>query len=56
MAQMRQDEKEERIGDAYVVLAGSEFTDEVIPDDALVRAWILHQLVAEAPTVKAMFE
>lgn len=41
-------------GGAVLALAGDEPDAEEVPNDPLIRAWVLHQLVASASTVNAV--
>lgn len=44
------------IGGEILALAGNEPDDETVEDDALVRAWVLHQLIASTSTVAAVLD
>lgn len=50
------DQDEARIGGAILTLAGDEPDSDTVEDAPLIRAWVLHQLIASAPTVEAVLE
>lgn len=50
------DLNEGQIGGALLTLAGNDPDADVVEDDPIIRAWILHQLIAAAPVVESVLD
>lgn len=47
---------EAQIGAELLTLAGDDPTADVVKDEPIIRAWILHQLIAAAPVVESVLD
>jgi hypothetical protein len=47
---------ETEVGGALLTLAGDDPRADVVEDEPIIRAWILHQLIAAAPVVESVLD
>lgn len=53
---MMADLYDDQIGGALLTLAGDDPGADVVEDEPIIRAWILHQLIASAPVVESILD